>query len=101
VSFRYLHEGKLKYNETKDYASKNILLNVHSLFYKIVSTLSKEGLLDSSEKEGMKKFEYDLQDLIDNNLKHVLINLMSYYPQPPPTGATFRIKEALIEMDRT
>jgi hypothetical protein len=31
VSFNELMEGKLKESECKDYASKNILLNVHSV----------------------------------------------------------------------
>lgn len=31
VSFNELMEGKMKENECKDYASKNILLNVHSV----------------------------------------------------------------------
>jgi hypothetical protein len=40
VSFNFLIEGKLKENESKDFASKNILLNVYSIFKESIKTLT-------------------------------------------------------------
>ena len=41
VSFNLLIEGKLKEKESKDYASKNLLLNTHSLFKEIMKTFTE------------------------------------------------------------
>jgi len=41
VSFNLLIEGKLKEKESKDYASKNLLLNIHSLFKEIMKTFTE------------------------------------------------------------
>jgi len=54
VSFNYLMEGKLTENETKDFASKNILMNVSTLF-KGVLTNSK--LLRIIQKYGENDFK--------------------------------------------
>jgi hypothetical protein len=42
VSFNFLIEGKLKENESKDYASKNLLLNLRSLFREVMQTLTED-----------------------------------------------------------
>lgn len=44
-------EGKLKESECKDYASKNILLNVHAVCRETFRTLKERNLIDGKEKE--------------------------------------------------
>ncbi len=45
VSFNELMDGKLKENECKDYASKNILLNVHSVCRETFKCLKERMLI--------------------------------------------------------
>lgn len=51
VSFNELMEGKLKESECKDYASKNILLNVHAVCKETFRTLKERSLIEGREKE--------------------------------------------------
>jgi hypothetical protein len=39
ISFRLLNDGKLTENETKDFASKNILGNVESILTKVLKEI--------------------------------------------------------------
>jgi hypothetical protein len=45
ISFNWLVGGKLKDNETKDYASKNILLNVQSIMKEVMKTLIEGSVI--------------------------------------------------------
>jgi hypothetical protein len=49
ASFNLLIEGKLKENESKDYASKNILMNVYSIFKEVMQTLTEEEIINKKE----------------------------------------------------
>ena len=46
ASFNFLMEAKLKENESKDYASKNILLNVQSVLKEVRRVLADQKLID-------------------------------------------------------
>jgi len=52
VSFNLLNEGKLTDSETKDFASKNILMNVNTLFKKIMENVQLKKIV--KEKEILK-----------------------------------------------
>jgi hypothetical protein len=81
-------EGKLKENECKDYASKNILLNVHAVCRETFRSLKERGIIDGREKE----VELALTELADNTLTNAVRSLAPYYPQAPPSGGTPRIR---------
>lgn len=88
VSFNELMEGKLKESECKDYASKNILLNVHAVCRETFRSLKERGLIEGRERA----VEVGLVELVDNSLSNTVKLLAPYYPQAPPSGGTPRIR---------
>jgi len=53
VSFNLLNEGKLTDGETKDFASKNLLMNVNILFKKIMENVQLKKMV-----KNIKIFEF-------------------------------------------
>lgn len=81
-------EGKLKENECKDYAFKNILLNVHAVCRETFKCLKEREIIEGKEKE----VELALIELTDITLTNAVNSLAPYYPQAPPSGGTPRIR---------
>jgi hypothetical protein len=54
AAFNFLLEGKLKESEAKDYASKNLILNMRSIFVETIKGLMGSQLfigIDENKKE--------------------------------------------------
>jgi len=54
VSFNFLIGEKLQENESKDFASKNILMNVYSIFKESMKALAAEGVISKKEIRKMR-----------------------------------------------
>jgi hypothetical protein len=89
---------ELEENEAKEYASKNIMLNVHSIFRETVRTFEEHPLLKG--KINFEEFINDFVMQVDNMLNNILINLADNYPQAPPSGGTLRMREVITEVNR-
>ena len=81
-----------------EWASKNILLNVQSVYKECTIRIeSHESLIPYLKEQEWKK---DLLIDIDNILNNILINLADNYPQAPASGGTPRMKEVINEVNR-
>jgi polyhydroxyalkanoate synthesis regulator phasin len=98
ISFQLLNEGKLTENEAKALASKNILANVQSVLTEIKRKFNESQVTDNSQSEELL---LELASSIDEELKEILSQLSSYYPQAPPVGASVRMKEVIADVNRT
>jgi fumarylacetoacetate (FAA) hydrolase family protein len=93
IAFKFMRNGDLENKEAKEYASKNIMLNVQSIFQKIIEALRNNELLKA--KVDIEKVKSALVIQIDSILKNILINLADLYPQAPPAGGTSRMREVI------
>ena len=73
-----------------EYASKNVMLNIHSIFKQIIKTIQTSKEL--TEHIDIKDLETKLVIDIDKILNNILINLADNYPQAPPTGGTLKMR---------
>jgi hypothetical protein len=96
ISFKLLNDGKLTENEAKDFASKNILSNVVAILTEIVGLIRVVV-----KKEDVELVAYKLTLEIDEVLMEILKNLASYYPQAPPAGNTAKMREVIVNVNRS
>jgi len=73
-----------------EFASKNIMLNVHSIFREAMQSLEKSKIFKDSNK--LVNFRNKLILEVEEMLENILINLADSYPQAPPAGATPRMR---------
>ena len=99
VGFKFLQEGGLDGKEAKEFTSKNMMLNIHAIFRHTIAALAGNPLLAG---------KFDLKDLkkaliidMDNILHNIFINLIDYYPQAAGVGGSPRMKDAIIEINRS
>lgn len=58
VAFKFLCQGDLIEKEAKDYAAKNILLNINSIFLKTVTALEKNPVIrEKLSEEKLKEIK--------------------------------------------
>jgi hypothetical protein len=101
VSFKFLSEGKLEDKEANEYASKNMMLNIHQIYRQTIRALSQNPCLKDiiqSESEEIKKA---LTTDIDSMVQNILENLAENYPQAPVVGGSLRMKEVIQNVDRS
>jgi hypothetical protein len=103
ISFGFYNQDKLEDKEAKDYAAKNIILNVHSILNKIMTTVrshsSLQTLPEEIKKMELKKMELKLTLDVDQMLSDVMVNLADYYPQASAAGSTPRMRETINEIN--
>jgi len=85
--------------EAKEYASKNIMLNVHSIYKQIISALQDNHSFGKSID--MEEVRSHLIIEIDNILNNILVNLADSYPQAPISGGTPRMREVINDVNRS
>jgi len=61
AAFNFFYEGKLKESEAKDYASKNLMLNVRSIFAETMKGISASQLFHHIDQSKKEKFTSKLQ----------------------------------------
>jgi hypothetical protein len=98
IAFRYMCKNDLEQYEAKEYASKNIMLNVHSIYKQIISALQANESIGKSID--MEEVRSHLIIEIDNILNNILVNLADSYPQAPISGGTPRMREAINDVNR-
>ena len=82
-------------------ASKNIMLNIHSIHKKTVEAiLSNQHLKERKNIKDKEKVKEDLIMEVDNIVNNILINTADNYPQAPPSGGTPRMRDVITEIDR-
>ena len=81
-----------------EYASKNIMLNVHSILRETVETIRKNSSLTTAID--LEEFKSSLAIKMDNILSNILLNLANSYPQAPASGGTPRMREVINEVNR-
>ena len=66
VAFKFICEEKFTDNEAKEYAAKNIMLNIHSVFTKTIQAIENHPLLsDRLQPEQQKEIKYQLAIEVD------------------------------------
>jgi hypothetical protein len=98
VAFRFMCRGELEEKEAMEDASKNIMLNIHSVFRETIRGFQDNPIL--KEKVGAEELKSSLILHVDNILSNILINLADSYPQAPASGGTPRMREAINEVNR-
>ena len=98
VSFNFLCKAELEEKEAMEYASKNMMLNVHSIFRKTMQAI--ESNLTLQRLTNFPELKEALTIEVDNILENVLINLADNYPQAPASGGTPRMREVISEVNR-
>ena len=98
IAFRLLCEGKLEERTAKEYASKNIVVNLHAVFRETYKRISSHFILKN--KFNLPELKAELAYEIDLIIKNILANLADNYPQAPVTGGTPRMREVIQEINR-
>jgi hypothetical protein len=99
VAFKFLSEGRLDNSEAKEYASKNILLNMQSIFRQLMRAIEASEALRI--RLNLEELRGELTVELDSILSSIMINLSDSYPMAPPTGGTQRMREVINEVNRT
>ena len=82
-------------------ASKNIMLNIHSIHRKTIEAiLSNEHLKEGKNIKDKERVREDLIMEVDNIVNNILINTADNYPQAPPSGGTPRMRDIITDVDR-
>jgi hypothetical protein len=97
TAFRLLCRGELEEKEAKEYAVKNITLNLHSAYQRTVSALQHHSQTKDRVKEG--EWAVFISEL-DAILAHTLSNLADLYPMAAPSGGTLRMRNIINEVNR-
>ena len=101
IAFKFRCKTDLEDAEAKEMASKNIMLNIYSIFRETIKAIAHcPALKEALGEEGLKEVREDLVIQVDNILHNILINLADSYPQAPASGGTPRMKEAINEINR-
>jgi hypothetical protein len=97
TAFRLLCRGELEEKEAKEYAVKNITLNLHSAYQRTVSALQHHPQTKGRVKEG--EWAVFISE-VDAMLAHTLSNLADLYPMAAPSGGTLRMRNIINEVNR-
>ena len=73
-----------------DFASKNMMLNIHSIFKHTIKSIREQACL--KEIVDIDELKENLIFEVDLILKNILINLADSYPQAPISGGTIRMR---------
>ena len=98
AGFEFLCKTDLEENEAKEFASKNMMLNSHSIIQHTVKAIMENSQL--KKMENVEKMKQDLAFEVDNMVNNILINTADKYPQAPPSGGTPRMKKAITDVNR-
>jgi len=60
VAFNFLHEEKLNGSEAKDYASKNLMLNMRSMIVETMKGVNESALFDGIDQRKRKELSNKL-----------------------------------------
>ncbi len=101
AAFKFLCKGELTEEEAKEYASKNLMLNLHSVFSEVATTIQNNELLKTKIiDEQLQEIKYLLVREVEKMISNVLINLADLYPQARASGSTPRMREVIAELNR-
>jgi hypothetical protein len=101
AAFRFLCKGELTEQEAKEYAAKNLMLNLHSVFSEVAATIKNNRLLRTKiSEEQLQEIKQVLVIEVENMISNVLINLADLYPQAQASGSTPRMREVIAELNR-
>ena len=102
AAFKFLNQKELTENEVKEYAAKNILLNINSVFRQLNKAIVANPSLKEVVKETkMAEFRLRLIKELDETLKSILENMADSYPMAPATGGTQKMRENVHDINRT
>ena len=105
AAFQFVLDKKLEGKEAKAYASKNILLNIHAVFRKVVQAIqSSKPLLDLigvAGEEALNGLRKELLIEVELMMEDIMANLQDNYPQATATGGTLKMRETLNNINRT
>ena len=76
-----------------EYASKNIMLNLHSIFRQVITAIENNKHLQKFVN--MEVLRNDLIIRIENQINNILINLADCYPQAQASGGTPRMRDII------
>jgi hypothetical protein len=97
TAFKLLCKNELEEREAKEYAVKNITLNLHSAYQRTVCALQQHP----QTKGRVKEAEWALfMAELDGVLAHILNNLADLYPMATPSGGTLRMRDIINEVNR-
>lgn len=101
AAFKFLCKGDLSEGESKEYASKNILLNIYAVFRETVIAIENNPKLKKFvNSDRFKEMKENLIVEIDNSITEIMINLADNYPQAPASGGTPRMREVITDVNR-
>ena len=95
ATFRLLAEQKLTDNQTKAFASKNFLVNIHALMLEV-----KEAVRHFMKQEDVEDIIAKITTDVDESLMRILESILEHYPQAPAAGQTARMRDAIINVNR-
>lgn len=98
IAFRHLQSDSLTSNETKEFASKNILSNIRSVVTDIQEKLSGSEIVTGAECQDLIEL---LTQRIDDHLKKLLVRLSNKYPQAPKEGVNPVLNKLIPNVDRS
>jgi hypothetical protein len=97
TAFKHLCRGALEEREAKEYAVKNITINLHSAYQRTVCAIQQHP----QTKDRVKEREWTLFVAeLDGILAHILNNLADLYPMATPSGGTLRMRDIINEVNR-
>jgi CRISPR/Cas system-associated endoribonuclease Cas2 len=97
TSFKHLCKHELEEREAKEYAVKNIILNLHSAYQRTACALRQHPQIKRRIKE--EEWAIFVSEL-DSILAHTLNNLADLYPMATPSGGTLRMRNIINEVNR-
>lgn len=102
AAFKFLNREELTETEAKEYASKNVLLNVNSFFRQMSYAISVKPKLNAViEQKKLDEFRLRLLKEMDSLLESILTNLADSYPMAPATGGSQKMRQNVQDINRT
>jgi hypothetical protein len=92
TAFRLLCRGELEEKETKEYAVKNIMINLHSVYERTVQAVSHHSLTKNKVSKG--EWAVFVAEL-DSILASIFSNLADHYPMATSSGGTLRMRNTI------
>ena len=101
AGFKFLCKTDLEENEAKEFASKNIMLNINSIYQQTVKAIMEnKQLKEMGNVENMEKIKLDLVMEVNNMVNNILLNTADNYPQAPASGGTPRMRDVITDVNR-
>ena len=101
AGFKFLCKTDLEENEAKEFASKNIMLNINSIYQQTVKAIiENKQLKEMGNVENMEKIKLDLVMEVNNMVNNILLNTADNYPQAPASGGTPRMRDVITDVNR-